>query len=278
MKRFLGFLCCLALLLGLSPAKTALAVVDWPSGVSISADGGILMDANSGAVLYGKNIHEQYYPASITKILTALVILENCGLDDTVTFSYNAVNNLEPNSTILGARAGDTLSVRDCLYALLLQSANEVANALAEHCSGDIESFAELMNRKAESLGCTDSHFANPSGLNDENHYTSAHDMALTTAESVIHIRSKYVCRNDQHDGNDQQKRRDRKSDTAKFAIAHLYFVRHKFLLFQVSFVPIIQEELQPFNARRRIPSSQRPNPLSQSGNISEPIKKTFFL
>ena len=179
MKRFLGFLCCLALLLGLSPAKTALAVVDWPSGVSISADGGILMDANSGAVLYGKNIHEQYYPASITKILTALVILENCSLDDTVTFSYNAVNNLEPNSTILGARAGDTLSVRDCLYALLLQSANEVANALAEHCSGDIESFAELMNRKAESLGCTDSHFANPSGLNDENHYTSAHDMAL---------------------------------------------------------------------------------------------------
>ena len=86
MKRFLGFLCCLALLLGLSPAKTALAVVDWPSGVSISADGGILMDANSGAVLYGKNIHEQYYPASITKILTALVILENCSLDDTVTF------------------------------------------------------------------------------------------------------------------------------------------------------------------------------------------------
>lgn len=77
------------------------------------------------------------------------------------------MNNLEPNSTILGARAGDTLSVRD-LYALLLQSANEVANALAEHCSGDIESFAELMNRKAESLGCTDSHFANPSGLNDE--------------------------------------------------------------------------------------------------------------
>ena len=125
MKRFLGFLCCLALLLGLSPAKTALAVVDWPSGVSISADGGILMDANSGAVLYGKNIHEQHYPASITKILTALVILENCSLDDTVTFSYNAVNNLEPNSTIVGARAGDTLSVRDCLYALLLQSANE---------------------------------------------------------------------------------------------------------------------------------------------------------
>lgn len=178
-KRFLSFLCCLTLFLGLISPTTAFAIVDWPSSVSISADGGIVMDANSGAILYGKNIHEPYYPASITKILTALIIIENCNLDDMVTFSYNAVNNLEPNATIVGARAGDTLSVRDCLYALLLQSANEVANALAEHCSGDIESFAELMNRKAESLGCTDSHFANPSGLNNENHYTSAHDMAL---------------------------------------------------------------------------------------------------
>ena len=178
-KRFLSFLCCLTLFLGLISPATAFAIVDWPSNVSISADGGIVMDANSGAILYGKNIHEPYYPASITKILTALIIIENCNLDDMVTFSYNAVNNLEPNATIVGARAGDTLSVRDCLYALLLQSANEVANALAEHCSGDIESFAELMNRKAESLGCTDSHFANPSGLNNENHYTSAHDMAL---------------------------------------------------------------------------------------------------
>ena len=96
----------------------------------ISADGGILMDINSGAVLFEKNSHEPYYPASITKILTALIVIENCGLDETVTFSNTAVNSLEPNSSILGARAGDTLSVRDCLYALLLQSANEVANAL----------------------------------------------------------------------------------------------------------------------------------------------------
>ena len=96
-----------------------------------------------------------------------------------VTFSYNAVNNLEPNATIVGARAGDTLSVRDCLYALLLQSANEVANALAEHCAGSIDAFAEKMNEKAAELGCTDSHFANPSGLNNPNHYVSAYDMAL---------------------------------------------------------------------------------------------------
>ena len=123
MKRFLSLFLCLALILGFLPGQTAYAAAEWPSDISISADG--------GAVLYEKNSHEPYYPASITKILTALIVIENCSLDETVTFSNTAVNTLEPNSSILGARAGDTLSVRDCLYALLLQSANEVANAPA---------------------------------------------------------------------------------------------------------------------------------------------------
>ena len=179
MKRILSIFLCLTLILGFCPGQTAYAAAEWPSEISISADGGILMDINSGAVLFEKNSHEPYYPASITKILTALIVIENCGLDETVTFSNTAVNSLEPNSSILGARAGDTLSVRDCLYALLLQSANEVANALAEHCAGSIDAFAEKMNEKAAELGCTDSHFANPSGLNNPNHYVSAYDMAL---------------------------------------------------------------------------------------------------
>lgn len=179
MKKFFSLLLCLFLAVGFSPAAAAFAAADWPTGVSVSADGAILMDINSGAILYEKNSEEAYYPASITKVLTALIIIENCDLDDTVTFSNTAVNTLEPGATIVGARAGDQMSVRDCLYALLLQSANEVANALAEHCSGSIEAFAELMNRKAESLGAVNSHFANPSGLNDENHYTCAYDMAL---------------------------------------------------------------------------------------------------
>ena len=178
-KKILCFFLCIALMTGRFPVSAAFAAADWPTDVSISADGGILMDAGSGAILYEKNSREAYYPASITKILTALVILENCDLDETVTFSNEAVNTLEPGASILGARAGDQLSVRECLYALLLQSANEVANALAEHCSGSIDAFAELMNEKARSLGCTSSNFANPSGLNDENHYTSAYDMAL---------------------------------------------------------------------------------------------------
>jgi len=170
---------CTALTCSAAWSTPAYALVNWPSNISIAADGGIVMDANSGTILYEKNMNQSYYPASITKILTALVILEQCDLDEMVTFSHTAVNTLEPGASIVGARVGDQMTVRDCLYALLLQSANEVANALAEHCSGSIEDFAQLMTDKAKSLGCLNSNFANPSGLNNENHYTSAYDMAL---------------------------------------------------------------------------------------------------
>lgn len=178
-KRVLSIFLCLALLAGTAPLKVQAAPVPWPDNVSISAEGGIVMDADSGVILYGKNIHTSYYPASITKILTALLIIENFDLDDTVTFSHNAVFNVETGSSSAGLDVGDTLTVRDCLYAMLLRSANEAANALAEYASGSIEAFAAVMNAKARSLGCTDSHFNNPSGLNDPDHYTSAHDMAL---------------------------------------------------------------------------------------------------
>lgn len=178
MKRTISFLLCLILMAGIF-TQAAYAAPPWPDNVSISAEGGILLDADSGAVLYGKNIHEPYYPASITKILTALIVIENCNMDDTVTFSHNAVYNVESGSSSASMDVGDQLSVRDCLYAMMLKSANEVANALAEHTAGSIEAFAAMMNAKAVSLGCTDSHFNNPSGLNDPEHYTSAYDMAL---------------------------------------------------------------------------------------------------
>ena len=178
MKRLFPLILCLCLILGLTP-RTVLAASPWPSNVSIEADGGILMDADTGTILYGKNENQAYYPASITKILTALIVLEKCDLDEMVTFSHDDVYNVEAGSSTAGIDEGDVLTVRDCLYALLLASANESANALACHVSGSREAFAELMNEKAASLGCTGSHFANPSGLNDENHYTTAHDMAL---------------------------------------------------------------------------------------------------
>lgn len=178
MKRFLSLILCTALMAGFFPLR-AEAAPPWPDNVTIQAEGGIVIDADTGAILFGKNIHNPYYPASITKILTALIVIERCGLDEMVTFSHNAVYNVEAGSSSAGLDEGDVLSVRDCLYALLLKSANEAANALAEHVAGTTESFAELMNARAASLGCQDSHFANPSGLNDPNHYTSAYDMAL---------------------------------------------------------------------------------------------------
>lgn len=179
-RKIISMLLCLLLLTWLYPS-TALASADWPDNVSIESDAGIIMDANSGAVIYGKNIHDTYAPASITKVLTALIVLERCSMDETVTFSQNAVYNVESNSSSAGYDTGDTASVKDCLYALLLKSANESANALAEHVSGTTEEFAVLMNEKAAQLGCQDSHFSNPSGLNDDNHYVSAYDMALIT-------------------------------------------------------------------------------------------------
>ena len=170
----------IALSLLASPMQT-LASTDWPADIYIDSDAGIVMDADTGVVLYGKNIHETYSPASITKVLTSLIVLEHCSLDETVTFSESAVYNVESNSSSAGYDTGDTASVKDCLYALLLKSANEAANALAEHVAGSGDAFAVLMNEKAAELGCEDSHFANPSGLNNEEHYVSAYDMALIT-------------------------------------------------------------------------------------------------
>ena len=178
MKRILTIILCAALITGLFPAGANAASL-WPDNISIQAEGGIVIDADTGTVLFGKNIHTAYYPASITKILTALIVIERCSLDEMVTFSHNAVYNVEEDSKSAGLDEGDVLTVRDCLYALLLQSANEAANALAEHVAGSVEAFAELMNARAASLGCQNSHFSNPSGLNDPNHYTSAYDMAL---------------------------------------------------------------------------------------------------
>lgn len=151
----------------------------WGGPGNINAGTAIVMDADTGAILYGKNIHEKCYPASITKLMTALLVLENCSQDEMVTFSERAVTDLEYGAVTAYMSAGDQLSVKDCLYALLLYSANDVANALAEHVGGSIEGFAEMMNERARELGCADTSFKNPSGLTDSTHLTSVYDMAL---------------------------------------------------------------------------------------------------
>lgn len=145
----------------------------------VQSQGAVLYDATHNQFLFEQNADTRYYPASITKLMTALIVLERANLDDTVTFSESAVTNLESGAVTLKAKAGDKLSVKDSMYGLLLKSANEIANGLAEHIAGSVSAFADLMNQKAASLGCTNTHFANPNGLNDVNHYTTARDMAL---------------------------------------------------------------------------------------------------
>ena len=145
----------------------------------IAAEGAVLYDATHGIFLFEKNPDQKFYPASITKLMTALLVAERCGMDQTVTFSEAAVTKLESGAVTLNLKVGDQISVKDCMYGLLLKSANEVANGLAEHVSGSISAFANLMNQKAASLGCTNTHFVNPNGLNNSEHYTTAHDMAL---------------------------------------------------------------------------------------------------
>lgn len=147
---------------------------------SVSADGAILMDAQTGKILYGKNIDKPYPPASTTKIMTALLTLENCNLDDEVVVGKKPP--LADGSKIF-IHEGEKLKVNDLLYALLLESANDAAEALAEHISGSIEDFSKLMNKRATELGCTNSNFVNPNGLYHDKHRTTAKDLALIMKE-----------------------------------------------------------------------------------------------
>lgn len=180
MRRISYIIMSLIMVLTLS-SITAFAKPDWPMDTGVQSEAGIVMDMDSGAVLFAQNIHEQKIPASITKLLTALVVIENSDdLDAPVTFSHDAVYNVEEGAgNKFSLEEGDVLSVRECLYAMLLQSSNQSANALAEHVAGSRQAFVDLMNRKVEELGCGESHFANPSGLNDDTQRTSAYDMAV---------------------------------------------------------------------------------------------------
>lgn len=152
---------------------------NWPEGPEIASEAAILVDADSGAILYAKNATRSMYPASTTKLMTAYLTLTHVSLDDIVTFSKNAIYSLPSGSSHIGMKVGESLSVKDCLYGLLLPSANEVATALAEQVSGSVTAFVELMNTTAAELGCVNTHFANANGLQDPNHMTCAYDLYL---------------------------------------------------------------------------------------------------
>lgn len=161
----------------------------WPDMPEVNSPSVIVMEVNTGTVLYEKDSHEQNYPASITKIMTTLLAIENCSLDETVVFSYDAVfGGNEADTSHIARDYLEELTMEQCLYAVMLESANECAYAVAEHVGealgGDYSTFIDLMNEKAEALGCTDTHFNNSNGLPDTEHWTSAYDMALIAAEA----------------------------------------------------------------------------------------------
>ena len=155
----------------------------WPEGPAIGAEAAILLEAHTGTILYAKNIHEELYPASTTKIMTCLLAVENAGLGDTITFSHDAVFSVPHDGSSIGMDVGESITLEQALYGIMVGSANEVANAVGEHVSGSIPEFIKLMNERAKELGCTNTHFANTNGLQDENHYTSAYDLAMIAKE-----------------------------------------------------------------------------------------------
>ena len=153
---------------------------NWPLGPAIGAEAAILMDANTGAILYEKNIHAKLYPASITKLLSTYIAVRECDLNEMVTFSEDAVHSINWwEDANMGVYAGSQLTVEEVLYGILVGSANEAAYAIAEHVSGTLEDFSILMNKTAKELGCNNSNFITPNGIHDDNHYTTAYDMAL---------------------------------------------------------------------------------------------------
>ena len=169
------------------------AVEGWPEGQAIQASAGVVMDIDTGVFLYSKNCDRQLYPASITKIMTALLTLENADLDAVMTCS-SIVYELDENASNVGLSEGEQMTIRDALYTLMLESANDTANALAEYVGGSMEGFAQMMNDRAAALGCTGTHFSNPSGLSADDHYTTAHDYALIAAEAYRNEGFRTLC------------------------------------------------------------------------------------
>ena len=187
---FIAYTLCLCLLSGIAFCSTvtvSAASTDivgsgsttYPAPPEIESGNCILMDADTGIVLYEKNSDEKCYPASVTKLMTALLVVENCNLNDTLTVSANAVSSVKYGDASAALKKDEEFTVEQALNVMLIKSANDMAYALGEHVGGSIANFANMMNKKAEELGCTNTHFSNASGLTDINHYTTAHDMAL---------------------------------------------------------------------------------------------------
>lgn len=186
-KSCLAFLLSLSLILSVfSPVQAAEFPSSWPQAPEIAEETGILMEATTGQVLFDKEMDEIRYPASTTKIMTALLILENVkDLSQTVTFTDVITPDLAPGNSTINAQVGEQLTVEECLYGIMLASANEVCTQMAVYVAGSVENFVSMMNKRAAELSCENTHFVNANGLPDPNHYTTAHDLARILAAAI---------------------------------------------------------------------------------------------
>lgn len=161
------------------------AIEGWAKGPHIYSEAGIVMDAKTGAILYAKNIDDPHYPASITKVLTGLVAIENSALTDIVTVKQEDWNDIKKGDNHIGLKVGEEITMEDALHGTLLASGNEVAHAIASNIGGGYEAFLKMMNDRVKELGGTNSNFVNTHGLHSDEHYTTAHDMALIGAAAI---------------------------------------------------------------------------------------------
>lgn len=182
---------CVGAAFGLTTQEAKAA--SWPSGIDVGAASAIVIEANTGTILYEKDAHTQRYPASITKIMTTLLALENCELDEIVTYSEDAVYKTEGSGIF--RNVGEQMTLEQTLYAVMLESANECAYATAEHVTGgDYQAFIDMMNARAAELGCLNTHFNNPHGLPDEQHLTTAYDMAMIAKAAIKNDMFRTLC------------------------------------------------------------------------------------
>ena len=176
-KIFIVFLCLIMLL----PVRAA------AEDITIKARSAILVEVNTGEVLYSQAADIMQYPASLTKLMTALIVYERCDLGEIVTVTESALAGLSPDGSSSGLKPGEMMSVENLLYCMLISSGNDSASVLGEHTGGSVEAFVEMMNNRANELGCTGTNFENPHGLHDANHYTTARDMYIIAHEFIKH-------------------------------------------------------------------------------------------
>ena len=200
-NRFFALFLALVLSLCLFPAAYAAGdeKPELPADPDILAKAALLVDANTGTVVYAKGEHEELYPASLTKIMTALLTLEaidagKLSMDQELTATATALEGLSSDGSSAGIKVGETMSIRNLLYCMLVVSANEACDILAEAVSGSVSAFVAAMNAKAADLGCENTHFVNPNGLHDPQHYTSAWDMYLITKAAMEYPDFMTIC------------------------------------------------------------------------------------